>query len=370
MKIRWNWVKIPSIYAIGSLALAVLMSFGAQLAHVPMAWILGPLLATAITAIAGAPVFAPLSGRRIGQVVVGTSIGLNISTSVLLLMVTWLPFMIVTALVSVFLAAIVSVPFSFASGVDRKTAFYAMMPGGLSEMANLGAAAGAQSEPIAISQALRVALLVCVLPPLIIGLDIHGSIADDINLPTLPLSKVAIVLIFGLAGVALARLARLNNPWMIGALVGAGSAAASGFIIGHLPLPLYWFGQFLIGISIGARFKRDTVLRLPRVFVSSVIFVLVLAALLFGYALLLSWLTGLDLASATLGSSPGGLAEMSITAQTLHLSVGLVTGFHIIRAFVVNGFTTQLWTGLHHMRVFACLDWIGSRLTGRWARLK
>ncbi|RUU45456.1 hypothetical protein EOC93_07045 [Mesorhizobium sp. M6A.T.Ce.TU.002.03.1.1] len=61
----------------------------------------------------------------------------------------------------------------------------------------------------------------------------------------------------------------------------------------------YWFGQFLIGISIGSRFKREVVLRLPRVFVSSAVFILILATLLFGYAALLCWLTGLDLASAT-----------------------------------------------------------------------
>lgn len=97
----------------------------------------------------------------------------------------------------------------------------------------------------------------------------------------------------------LARLLRLNNPWMIGALTGAGIAAASGLFVGRLPLPLYWFGQLLIGISIGSRFKREVVLRLPSVFVSSAVFVLILAALLFGYAAFLCWLTGLDLASAT-----------------------------------------------------------------------
>jgi uncharacterized protein len=155
---------------------------------------------------------------------------------------------------------------------------------------------------------------------------------------------------------------RLNNPWMIGALTGAGIAAASGLFVGRLPLPLYWFGQqFLIGISIGSRFKREVVLRLPRVFVSSAVFVLILATLLFGYAALLSLLTGLDLASATLGASPGGLAEMAITAQTLHLSVGLVTGFHVVRAFIVNGFTTRLWAGFHRVGLFAGLDWIASR---------
>jgi membrane AbrB-like protein len=344
------------------LLLAALAGLAAQLAHVPLAWILGPLLATAIAAIAGAPIFAPLSGRRVGQIVVGTSIGLNITAPVLLLMGIWLPVMIITALIGVFLAAIVSVPFSAISGTDRKTAFYSMMPGGLAEMATLGAAAGAQSEPIAISQALRVALLVCILPPLIIGLDIHGSVSDGINLQSLPLLQAAAALVIGLAGVMLARLLRLNNPWMIGALTGAGIAAASGLFVGRLPLPLYWFGQFLIGISIGSRFKREVVLRLPRVFVISAVFVLILAALLFGYAALLSSLTGLDLASATLGASPGGLAEMAITAQTLHLSVGLVTGFHVVRAFVVNGFATKLWVGFHRVGLFAGLDWIAGRL--------
>ena len=356
---------LPAIYATGTLLLAALAGFGAQWAHVPLAWILGPLLATAVAAIAGAPIFAPLAGRRAGQIVVGTSIGLNITAPVLLLMGIWLPAMIVTALVGVFLAAIVSVPFSAVSGTDRKTAYFSMMPGGLSEMANLGAAAGAQSEPIAISQALRVALLVCLLPPLIIGLDIHGSVIDGMHVQTLPLLDVASVLVIGLAGVTVARLLRLNNPWMIGALAGAGVAAASGLFVGRLPPPLYWFGQFLIGISIGSRFKRAVVLRLPRVFFSSMVFVLILAALLFGYAALLSSLTGLDLASATLAASPGGLAEMAITAQTLHLSVGLVTGFHVVRAFVVNGFTAQLWAGFHHVGLFACLDWIANKLRRR-----
>jgi len=47
-----------------------------------------------------------------------------------------------------------------------------------------------------------------------------------------------------------------------------------------------------------------------------------------------SGLTGLDLASAALATSPGGFAERAVTAQVLHLSVGLVTAFHVVRAFV------------------------------------
>lgn len=345
-----------ALLRLAPLALAFLAGLAAWWLHVPLAWILGPLVAVAATSLAGMPVFAPVMGRRIGQITVGCSIGLNISAAVALLMLEFLPLMIVTALIAIFVAAIVSVPFGWLSRIDGKTAYYTMMPGGLSEMANLGAAAGAKSEPIALVQSLRVALLVLILPPFIIALDIHGTELDASGLPVLSILETALVLAAGAVGVAIARFARFNNPWMIGALLAGGLMAAGGLVAGHLPPPLYWLGQFLIGISIGARFKREAVKKLPRVFVVAVLFIPLMAAIMFGYAALVAALTGLDLATATLGASPGGLAEMAITAQTLHLSVGLVTGFHIIRAIAVNGFCTHLYNLFERIGVFSCIS--------------
>jgi len=37
-----------------------------------------------------------------------------------------------------------------------------------------------------------------------------------------------------------------------------------------------------------------------------------------------------------LATSPGGLAEMTITAQALHISVPLVVAFHLFRVVIVN----------------------------------
>lgn len=337
------------------LAVAFLAGLSAWQIHIPLAWILGPLVAVAAASLFGMPIFAPVLGRRIGQITIGCSIGLNITAAVALLMLKFLPLMILTALVAVVAGAIVSVPFGWLSRVDGKTAYYTMMPGGLSEMANLGSAAGAQSEPIALVQSLRVALLVIILPPLIVALDIHGIEPDASKLPMLNFFETALVLIAGACGVQLARFSRFNNPWMLGALFASGVLAATGLMSGHLPPPLYWLGQFLIGISIGARFKREAVRKLPRVFLVALLFIPLMAAIMFGYSALISALTGLDLATATLGASPGGLAEMAITAQTLHLSVGLVTGFHIVRAIIVNGFCTTIHQRLER---FGLLSWL------------
>jgi membrane AbrB-like protein len=350
----------PQIFLTGlALAGAALVGLGFQVLHVPLAWILGPLVATAGAAMVGAPVFAPVAGRRLGQVVVGISIGLNVTGAVVVSMLVWFPVMLVTTLVAVLCSAVVSVPFAALSGIDRKTAFFAMMPGGLSEMANLGAAAGGQPEPIALAQALRVALVVCLLPPTIVALDIHGTVTGFLSMPLLPPDRIGLAIVIALAGVLAARLLRLNNPWMIGALCATAIAAATGALAGRLPFALYALAQFMIGISIGARFRREVVVKLRRIFFTSALFILCLMVMLFGYAWLLSTLTGLDLATAALSASPGGIAEMAITAQTLSLSVGLVTGFHIVRAFMVNAFTLSLWNILHRIGLFALLDWVG-----------
>ena len=52
-------------------------------------------------------------------------------------------------------------------------------------------------------------------------------------------------------------------------------------------------------------------------------------------ALALSAATRLDLRSLTLGMMPGGIAEMSLTAETLQLSVPLVTALQMMRLLFV-----------------------------------
>jgi membrane AbrB-like protein len=319
---------------------------------IPLAWVLGPLVATAALSIAGWPVFTSVTGRRFGQVTVGAGIGLNISAAVLATIVLWLPVMVVTAIFAIVLGGIMAAPLARLGKVDIRSAYYAMMPGGLTEMANIGLAAGARPEPIALAQSLRVTLLVVILPPLIVALDIHGDAVDGLAGQPLPWLLTLVALMLGLAGVWVARIARFNNPWMLGALMGTGTAAALGLLVGKIPYPLFYAGQLMIGIAVGARFKRESLMRLPRFAGAVTVTIIIVATIMGAYAWVLSRLTGLDLASAALGASPGGFAEMAITAQTLHLSVGLVTAFHVVRAFLVNAVVEHIRAFLARIGLF------------------
>ncbi|MEM8305830.1 AbrB family transcriptional regulator, partial [Morganella morganii] len=50
---------------------------------------------------------------------------------------------------------------------------------------------------------------------------------------------------------------------------------------------------------------------------------------------LLGWLTTLDHQSLMLGMMPGGIAELSLTAEALQLSVPLVTALQVLRLLLV-----------------------------------
>lgn len=52
---------------------------------------------------------------------------------------------------------------------------------------------------------------------------------------------------------------------------------------------------------------------------------------------------GLHWATVLLGTSPGGIAEMCITAKVLQLGVPVVTAFHVTRYVAVVLLTTPLY---------------------------
>jgi uncharacterized protein len=59
---------------------------------------------------------------------------------------------------------------------------------------------------------------------------------------------------------------------------------------------------------------------------------------------LLAWFFNLPIATMIIATSPGGLAEMTITAQALQISVPLVVAFHLFRVVVVNMGTQYIYS--------------------------
>lgn len=350
--------------ALGVL-LAIAGGFAASALGVPLAWVLGPMVATALLSVMGMEVFAPIIGRRTGQIIIGATIGLHITVAVAAGIVPWLPLMFVVGALSVVVSAILAAILSWVARISSETAYFGMLPGGLAEMASIGADRGADGEIITLCQASRIALVVAITPPLIISLGIRGSVFDAASAHTIPYELVPVVLLVALIGVGALRVIRFAAAWMVGALLAVGVASAWGLFDGGMPNVVFFLGQYFIGLNIGSRFKRETVLRLPSLAWKIVIFHCLFITALFALAFAVSLLFSIDLASAALALSPGGLAEMASTAQVLQLSTVLITGFHVVRAIIVNGFAMTFLRLVNKFSLFELVARSLSAASGR-----
>lgn len=353
-----------SVLASCVLIIAGLAGWIASVLELPLAWVLAPMLVVALASMSGLRMPEIRTGRRIGQLIVGSAIGLTMTPEAAGMLVLWSPLMVLTALVAIGVTVLLTVPFARLSGQGTATAFFSLTPGGLSEMAHVGAAEGARTEVVALAQAVRVAVLVTLLPLLLRNFGEDGGLLSQEARLDLPAFVYAGVLLACLVSIRLVRYIGANNPWMIGALLAAALLAGSGLVAGRTPAIPFALGQYLIGISIGARFERERMKGILRILGLAMGMVLVMSLLLAGYAWLLSRISGQGLSTTILLTSPGGMAEMALTATALHLNVMLVAGFHFVRSFIVNAYVSNFYRLFLRWGVFGHIEQLLDRLAG------
>jgi uncharacterized protein len=303
--------------------------------HLPLPWMLGPLFAVAATGLAGWRPLAPPGARQAGQWAIGTALGLYFSPEVLRLLAGHAWLLLAAALASLaigFLSARLTWRYG---GVDPTTAFFSALPGGASEMATLAERWGGASDRIAAAHALRVLMVVSLVP---MALTLSGAHGSDLYLPqarTVEPQLLVPLVTAGLAGVALFMFFRIANAWVLGPLAGVGLLTLSGAPLSALPGWLVNGGQLLIACSFGMRFSRRFFRGAPRFMASAALTTLLTLALSALVALALA-ASGIPLATLVLATAPGGVAEMCITAKVLQLGVPLVTACHILRLLVLT----------------------------------
>ncbi|KJK16517.1 membrane protein [Burkholderiaceae bacterium 16] len=338
---RWRPVLLTLLLGLAAALLCTLL-------HTPLPWMIGPLLAVATARMRGADLRAPTQARNAGQWAIGTSLGLYFTSDVVGHLLEYLPYIVAGSLFALVLGCGGAFLLRRSTGVAFKTAYFSTAIGGASEMANLAERNGARIDQVAAAHSLRVLMVVVAVPALFQYGGIHGldpyipgpRTVDYLGLLGLIAITVSVALVL--------KRFNLPNPFVIGTLLAAAVLTASGVELSAIPTWMSRAGQLLIGVSLGARFSRDFLHTAPRFLTGVALYTLVALVLsaLFGWAL--SALSGVHPATAILGTTPGGIAEMCITAKVLELGVPLVTAFHVIRMAFVVLCTGPLYHWLKH----------------------
>jgi uncharacterized protein len=326
----------PLVLPAGALAVGLAAAVACSTLHMPLPWMIGPMVAVAAVRMCGVHVTAPRGGRQAGQWIIGTALGLYFTPAVVAHVggIAWL--LVVGALFAIGLGYVCGYALSALAAIDRTTALFASVPGGAAEMTILGERHGGRVDEIAAAQSLRILIVVVGIPSIYAALRLHGAdpfqeSGSEVHWPVL---------------------ARLLAATAVGGLALQKVKAPNAFVLGALAvaIPLINVAQLLLGCALGSRFNRSFLTRAPR-FVGAVAVTVILGMVLSAlFAIGLACVTGLHPATLVLATAPGGVAEMAVTAKVLELGVPLVTSFHVTRVVLLLLCTGPLFRWLARRR--------------------
>jgi uncharacterized protein len=297
---------------------------------------LGPFIACAAVSLMGVPLKAIPHGREVGQVIVGLSVGMRFTVAVLAATFALLPAMFISILAMMVLTTLAAFILMPIARVDRTTAFFATAAAGMADMAHIAEARGGNPSAVAVVHAIRVALVVLSVPLLVFAFGEHGQVVHNGNPASHDIPTLILVLVLGYVGSRLFGLTKFPNPWLIGGVLIGGALGVMELLVVSFPRIVLIVAQLAIGVSLGARFERELIVRLPRVALGAVIVTVVMIAAAAAGALILSNLTALPYSVSLLSVAPAAVTEMTLTAQAMNVDPQIVTAFHVMRIALVE----------------------------------
>lgn len=327
-------VRLPVL-----LGFAALAAEGASLTGMPLAWMIGPMLVASIFAVRGWTVRMPRHTRISGQTIVATAVGLQLTAGGVLAVSGLVPEMLAVTVGSAALAIGLAPLLVRLTRFDKATCFFACVPCGPIEMAQLAERGGGNGPLVGLVQSLRIALVVLIVPVALqlAGVPVRNVLAERNDLFAFDWAALPVIGLCALAGPLALRLGMVS-PFFLGPL-GVASVIALCVDPVTFPRALIFAGQFLLGVSLGLSFDRKLLGGAPRFVLASAFATLVSIAGCSLLAWVIAAIDGLPVATLTLAAAPGSVTEMSLTAQAMGLGVALVTTFHIVRLFIIMPLT-------------------------------
>ncbi|AUH34909.1 AbrB family transcriptional regulator [Paracoccus tegillarcae] len=323
----------------------------ADLAGLPLGWLLGSLLVSAAAALTGwRPLGHPVQlwpGLRAWFIpVIGVAIGASFTPQILQQASAWWPSLLALC---VFIPLVHALCFwlTMRDGrVDRVTAFFGTVPGGLIESVELGAERGADIAMLTMLQFLRLILVIVCVPLAFTLLTGHavGSASGAVmgGAEAHEWGQLLILAAAGVAGVLVGAKLHFPAAIMTGPILASGLLHLLGLVEGAPPAWLIAVTQIVVGTSLGVRFaglQRHHMLAALKLSVVNTGLALLLALVM---AAALTTVQQQSAQAVFLAFAPGGIAEMSLIALSLDIGVVFVTAHHVLRIVLSIAFARAL----------------------------
>jgi membrane AbrB-like protein len=321
------------LLAVGSVGLAVSL----DLAGLPAAWLLAPMMVAIAAAVSGMRARVPGAVSVAAQALIGCLIAHAITPGIFVTLARDWALFLATTTATIVASASLGYVLARWRVVPGTVAIWGSSPGGATAMIIMAQAWGADARLVAVMVYLRVVMVAGLAS--IVALVFTGDVphAPMIERWSPVIDPIALALTGAVAGAGVLLGRRLKLP--AGALICAMAigAALNLFDIARVspPRPLMIPVYVVIGWRIGLGFTRETLSvsarALPRLALASAVL------LAFGGAM--AWVlvrfAGVDPLTAYLATSPGGMDAVAVIAATSAADVPFVMALQVVRFLMV-----------------------------------
>jgi membrane AbrB-like protein len=302
----------------------------------PAGLISGSVLAVAFAALAGRPVFVPLTLARVCFVLIGIVLGAAVTPETLGGIATY-PLSIAALAVSAVAMTVATMSYlRFVHGWDRLAALLGASPGSMAQVMVLAAQYGTDVRAIAIVQTTRVVLLTVGLPG---GLALFGLTLSPVAVPAkvgLPIGELAVLVAVSAAAAVAMLWVRFPGGLLFGAMAGSAILHGGGFVHATLPWWITAVAVITLGAVIGSRFANTSLRSLLSyvgpAFGSFAVSIAVAAC----SAAVVASLVPFRIADVVVAFAPGAQDTMMVLALALHLDPVYVGAHHLARFLIVT----------------------------------
>jgi uncharacterized protein len=329
---------------VSTLMVAMIGGIVFQVLHIPLPWLLGPLLAVVIGNIiyhnqleySG---YLKNSGLIFLSFVLGTSFTLDSVVQVYQHLPLMLAITFATVLFSIFIAVVIAL----VGHLNIKDAILGSIPGGLSNMVALSEEIkGTDMTTVTTFQLVRLLSVITIVPILanILADDSASNIVEVFQRGEKdPKISVAIDTFLFLFIVPLATWisikVKVPTAIIIGPIVSTAILVVMGFKAPIFPPIILNAAQLLVGAHIGMLMVLKDSRNLQKILWMSML----LSVSIIGFSVLIGYVMPklMDVTPLTgmLGAAPGGVAEMGVTAAQLHADISIVTAYQLFRLFFI-----------------------------------
>ncbi len=308
----------------------------ADYVNIPLAWMIGPMIATSLIALKGFQVLMPKLALSSILIILGLHIGNYIDQNLLTQMVNWIWTTVIMFFYIVVSILIVSKYLQKFSGYKEKTSIFSAAPGALGPLMILAEYEKSDLSQVATAHLIRLIIIITLFPFIIVTLYPAEALElkkfdymsqNHLDLVLLIIASLIFIFFFDKAKIPAALLS--------GTLVASGFLQILDIASYKLPDASINFCLLILGASVGCRFANKSFREVANNSFHGLIATILLVLLGFVAAYIATFFVDTNFFSLILSFCPGGIYEVAVIAIAFDLEPDFVAFHHIIRLLFI-----------------------------------